>query len=73
MKILSDNEYAYYKAALEESKELVEDVYSSRYSYNLGDITPMIAAVFLKVSIHLDIHDSDRVKYFLDQEKEQFK
>ena len=50
MKILSDEEYAYLKESLEESKALVEDVYSRGMTYNLIDISPMIAAVFLKIT-----------------------
>ena len=54
MKILSADEYAYYKEALKESKVLVEDVYSRESCYNLCDISPMIAAIFLRVAVPLN-------------------
>ena len=50
MRILSDEEYAYLKESLEESKTLVEDVYSHGMVYNLIDISPIVAAVFLKIT-----------------------
>ena len=61
MRILSLDEYSYYKEALKESKVLVEDVYSHEPYYNLRGISPMIAAVFLRVT---DILNKEKKEWY---------
>ena len=70
MRILSADEYSYYKEALRESKVLVEDVYSRESCYNLRGISPMIAAVFLKIASPIGI-ETQHKGHILDREKER--
>ena len=66
MRILSSGEYSYYKEALRESKVLVEDVYSHETCYNLRGISPIIAAVFLRISNPLNKNET-----YLNKEKNE--
>ena len=74
MKILSATEYSYYKEALKESVVLVEDVYSKKPCYNLRGISPMIAAVFLRITDLQAIsnrNETKRISYILNKEEKE--